>query len=771
MPKFLIVCGGSGVGLLGQSKITGVDGELQLDVTDEISYESKDSFVTLDNSAKTGFVLFNKMHKRWGNDPNISDANRNHIDFLYKNYKSGTSTKEGLRQSPAIGGGIIRLKQNEDRLLAKITDLFAGAKMDGDEEVNEFWIISSTAGGTGEGIHRYVGEVIMKFCRENKATNSCVLNFIRIGPGTYASIDVQRVPLNTLLGLAADAAYEDIMLEKSREVDGFPLTINWYYTDLPDVGPGEETKPLRAEIVGIACKTFMSEEIQEILPTIRNNTDHHVIRTGFWGCDFDQKEKLYASLLGLKSKLNELIKPDYESLTKKTIEPYYNESENLKNLSRQKFRQNLIMQKLENKEWEFPKLTGDWEKLDDVNAYVSNLWDKLDGLLGTLWFDRLEPKPNYSIQLPKKDNSSTTSVPFRISPVLNPNNPITEEIRFAHLIKAWTDKLLGRCVQKQYIEGLVEDLRKSADECSKAQHSGFIFRNSSVKAKDLSDLLPGFLDKLVKVKLLLDEFNHASTLLDTALYKVVSLRDNAESIENLYIPQSDHLRSQDPSIIPAELDQPVPGSGNKTWIEMLFSAAEAYGLQNPEEFREAIISGATKLSDSGLRRILGLPGDVSAQRVQEELVKKFGAIKTEEGKTQEGRWWGGHRPNKDDKRLNFRILPELETRLGDSYDNVSFSYSEMGAIGLNVLALESCDFQRMGSAVSLFDYLMRNYVQTLKTVLDDWTFKPGYGGGKYVVALAGNFFEPLYKPVLKNLGFEDAELEKLGEFYDFYEPK
>ena len=39
----------------------------------------------------------------------------------------------------------------------------------------------------------------------------------------------------------------------------------------------------------------------------------------------------------------------------------------------------------------------------------------------------------------------------------------------------------------------------------------------------------------------------------------------------------------------------------------------------------------------------------------EELVKKFGAIKTEEGKTQEGRWWGGHRPNKDDKRLNFRI--------------------------------------------------------------------------------------------------------------------
>ena len=195
MPKFLVVCGGSGVGLLGQSKITGVDGELQLDVTDEISYDANDSFVTLDDTAKTAYVLFDKLHKRWGNAPSISEANRNHIKFLYKNYRSGTSTKEGLRQSPAIGGGIIRMKQNEDRLVAKITDLFAGAKTDGNEEVNEFWIISSTAGGTGEGIHRYVGEVIMRFCQANKATLSCVLNFIRIGPGTYASIDVQRVPL------------------------------------------------------------------------------------------------------------------------------------------------------------------------------------------------------------------------------------------------------------------------------------------------------------------------------------------------------------------------------------------------------------------------------------------------------------------------------------------------------------------------------------------------------------------------------------------------
>ena len=251
------------------------------------------------------------------------------------------------------------------------------------------------------------------------------------------------------------------MLAISREVEGFPLTINWYYTDLPDVGPGEETKPLRAEIVSIACKTFMSEELQEILPTIRNNTDHHVIRTGFWGCDFDQNEKLYASLVGLKRKLNELIKPDYELLTKKTLEPSYNASENLKNLARQKFKKNLILPKLESKEWEFPKLGGNWEKLDDVNTYVNILWDKLDELLGSLWFDRLEPKPNYTIQVPKQDNSSTSPVAFKVSPSVNTNNPITEEIKFAHLVKAWAEKLLGKCVQKQYIEGLIEDFKNN----------------------------------------------------------------------------------------------------------------------------------------------------------------------------------------------------------------------------------------------------------------------------------------------------------------------
>ena len=38
MPRrWLIVCGGSGVNLLGQRKVLGVDAELQVDVTEEIN--------------------------------------------------------------------------------------------------------------------------------------------------------------------------------------------------------------------------------------------------------------------------------------------------------------------------------------------------------------------------------------------------------------------------------------------------------------------------------------------------------------------------------------------------------------------------------------------------------------------------------------------------------------------------------------------------------------------------------------------------------------
>ena len=63
-----------------------------------------------------------------------------------------------------------------------------------------------------------------------------------------------------------------------------------------------------------------------------------------------------------------------------------------------------------------------------------------------------------------------------------------------------------------------------------------------------------------------------------------------------------------------------------------------------------------------------------------------------------------------------------------------------------------------------------DYVRNMKTNLNDWEHVRGQSSGKLKIALAGNFFEPLYGPVFKNLGFTDEEIQRLQEFYEFYDP-
>jgi hypothetical protein len=777
MPKFLIVCGGSGVGLLGQSKITGMQAELQLDVKEEIEEtqgriidKSCYSFISLDEKVPTAFTLFDEMWKTYKDDKSISDNDRNHIKFLYENYYESTSLSEGLRQSPAIGGGTVRDENNVTRLKSKIGQMFNIAQegAGGEQQQNVFWIISSTAGGTGEGVHRFVGEQILEYCLVHHKNTPLFLNFIRVGPGTYQTVNGAKVNLNTFFGLAADASFEDIMLDRTRK-RGFGLTTKWFYTELPDVGSGSDKKPLRAEIVEIAAKTFMLEELQEACDKIFNNVGQAVIRTSFWGCDFDSNEKLYASLKGLKTKLTELKSPNYMNIITQTSEPQYNDTDDLQNHKRTLAKKDVLINKMENDGWKFYKDGLDWgDDLSKVDNFIENVAINLETVLEESWFDKLKNEPFYSIRRPNVNSGDLTTERFEIGTTPIQNNPITEEIKSAHLIKAWAENLLGRVVKGKYYDGLVEELRNSAEICNKAQYGGFIFRNSSQKAAGLAQELPNFLDKLVKVKLLLQQYNNASSLLEKALHRIESLYTNVLEYERKVLPEDDQLRSQSPSIIPADLDKPVPGSDGRPWIEMLLEAVEEIQT-NPAKFYDAVISGATHLTRAGLRKILGLDISVSDKIVKEKLNSEFGAIQLPTG-IQEGRWWGGNRPDDDRYSFNYRIFPELEATLGEGENNVSFLYSNMGNIGLNVLAVEACSFAEEGDKVSTPKFLMNNYCTIVKDCLEDWDHVRGKPSGKYKIALAGNFFDPLLKPVLVELGFNDEEMNKLNEFFEFHDP-
>jgi hypothetical protein len=214
-----------------------------------------------------------------------------------------------LAQSPAIGGLTIRHPLNRDALERALGEIATRHGI-GPENPVEAWIVSSTAGGTGEGIHRFVGAFLADFVWRRYAGTSLTLNFIRVGQLTYRTVNLRQTALNTFFGVAADAAFA---LKMPQDFPG--VVTQWFYVDLPDVGTGERSIPVRAQLVELAAKAVMLEELQDDLQKLLvNNRGIPMVltRTGYWGKDFGEQRKYYETLRQLREKLRALLEPDYE---------------------------------------------------------------------------------------------------------------------------------------------------------------------------------------------------------------------------------------------------------------------------------------------------------------------------------------------------------------------------------------------------------------------------------------------------------------------------
>ena len=157
--KFLIVCGGSGVCLLGQRRVLGVNAELQIDVSKECipTKDPQSLRVMLDRPVGTIPLLLlemkSKIVKGSAHPRDVAHAN-----FVARHMVAGGDLIDGLAQSPVIGGGTIRYPDNEADLREKLSTMITQfAQNIGPANPLDVWIISSTAGGTGEGSHRFVG--------------------------------------------------------------------------------------------------------------------------------------------------------------------------------------------------------------------------------------------------------------------------------------------------------------------------------------------------------------------------------------------------------------------------------------------------------------------------------------------------------------------------------------------------------------------------------------------------------------------------------------
>ncbi len=316
--RYLIVAGGTGKGLLGKRDALNFRHEWQLDVESEKfpGDPAHFTFVALDTFIGTSGELAHYYRTRHaGGAANQQHASpylgtrletqavKNHSSLYWKNVPAAM-LRYGLAQEPATGAGAARHPDNENNLRATLAPITEDV---GTDTTVDVWIVSSTAGGTGQGIHRYIGALVADIVSTTNTTLH--LHFVQIGQTTYVKAGDKCI-LNTFMGVAADVAFSFLVKDINRSA--VPA---WYYLDLRDVGVGDGARKLRAELVEMSIKTIMNQNLSIHLNqlVINNGGLPFVLaRTGFWGKDFDETSKYKQTLNATLAKLNHLLMPAEE---------------------------------------------------------------------------------------------------------------------------------------------------------------------------------------------------------------------------------------------------------------------------------------------------------------------------------------------------------------------------------------------------------------------------------------------------------------------------
>lgn len=402
--RILVICGGTGVNLLGQRDALGIHAELQVDwgrgilpiVGQTKDYYSQ--YVELDRGIGTTGLLFQEAHawiagkSSYGlkslaylQEKAQSDADTSYLLFLLDNLSASVPLEQS-KTSPAIGGLAIRHPYNRAALEQALERITAPLGV-GPTNPVEAWIVSSLVGSVGAGAPRFTGAFLADFIRQRYAGTPVLLNFIRIGPLTHRSINPRQTALNAFFGVAADAAFA------LKLPHGFPgVTTRWFYIDFPDVGVGERGLSLRAQMVEIATKVIMWEGLRERLERLlahNQGIPMVVVRMGFWEGGLNKRRKYYEALRGLQGRLRDLIEPDYEQkFIRASVQKPQLVADGLAAWMERVRDEEIILQRMESG-WRFPRfqMRGFPESLEEVQSLLEGWKTAMEDLVGRRWED------------------------------------------------------------------------------------------------------------------------------------------------------------------------------------------------------------------------------------------------------------------------------------------------------------------------------------------------------------------------------------------------
>jgi hypothetical protein len=221
-----------------------------------------------------------------------------------------SSIVDGMSQAPIVGRSYIELDQPTKEIRDAIQKLYQ--KQPKNDNAVTFWIVASMCGGTGQGIYMHVIDQISKQ-RRIFGTSTLKVKVVRIGSLSYKSINPQ-IQLNAFWSLGTDFGkiYQQKIDSQQNNSNGEnDYELNYYYLDLEDVGTGTTAIKPREEIVKTAFRAITQRELDEQFTGIFNNLNNApkvvMTRMGEWGKEFDDKHLYAETVSAVNRQLNALI--------------------------------------------------------------------------------------------------------------------------------------------------------------------------------------------------------------------------------------------------------------------------------------------------------------------------------------------------------------------------------------------------------------------------------------------------------------------------------
>lgn len=814
--RCLIVVGGTGKGLLGKRVALNVDFEWQIDVSTELL---RGYGPALDAEVHTwGRVCLDieqRINEDWraNEDPYLQRAFKGskaaaHAQYLRAN-NGAVQLADGLAQSPAVGSLVIGHPTNRQALTVMFTRLITELTPNSHLDV---WIVCSTAGGTGAGIHRFIAQTLAHMVQATNDTVTIKFLFVQCGQYTYRNVG-PMTSKNTFFTIAADMAFMQLQLQY------FPsATANFYYFDLEEIPPhlAHDARRLRAQQIEMYTKVLMTEsakkDMQQQVVNMEGSTVL-IFQAGYWGKDFDSDKKTLATLQALDLSLKTLILDDSIPGSPKAHTIYITGQEercffldsapdpaNTLHNAKLRITETIINNWLQNKNIPPDPATCTLESLLEQWETILLPIVELDSLTNLPISFQLKPTAAATAQNTRgeADNADytedfTEDVPQTAPPIANPQRALifqdiedSEKLSLhweAHVTqaqetKAWCEYL--RTGTPGSAECDLDNKFKLAAGAARDQAHGFraFFRGTRANAKQLVPQFRNLLELTSKLRIIVDLEAKLANALITNLYKARLVQQNvATLIQNrggaAFINSPVEI-----SALSAELNQRA-GS----WLQALY---QALGPTNIDQFIKVADAGANGLSKTGLAEVLNLPPDATARQMLQALSVPPQTNETGVAKAIKPIWWTQQDPalNPQFAPMEYVVIPKIPAALRAEFNqelqnqpdfmqerHLKIKYERFGRVGLYVMYVKAGNLNMNGGDYgSAPKYLMKSFVQNIKTTLATWADNETDFGitGNFDIARASAVGEPLDLTSLKQAGLTEDEVAKISKYYLLY---